>query len=94
MQSLVFVASQNYSHFLYLRKQPHFSHLKSDSPTVKRRTKCSLNTLFPMHVQGLKGSQLGGKVRAAKSYLGKVSSEAIVRFLFNGHNTPSLKPLI
>lgn len=94
MQSLVFVASQNYSHFLYLKKQPHFSHPKSDSPTVQRRTKCFLNTLHPMHMQGLEGSQLRGNGIMAKSDLGKVSSEAIVSFLFSGHNTPSLKQLI
>lgn len=87
------MASQNYSHFLYLNKRPHFSHLKSDSTTVKRITKCSLNTLIPMHTQGLKGSQLRGNGIVAKSYLGKVSSEAIVSFLFSGHNTP-LKQLV
>lgn len=93
MQSLVSVASQNYSHFLYLRKQPHFSHLKSDSPAVKRRTKSSLNIPFPMHVQGLHGSQLRGNGTVAKSYLERVSSEAIVSFIFSGHNNPSLEQL-
>lgn len=62
---------------------------------VRCKTKCSLNTLIQMHMQGLKSSQLRGNGKVAKSYLAnKVRTAAIVSFLVSGHNTPTLNQLI